>query len=63
MLYVLAGLMIPYPARALPLYEMMTSPHLTGNLTSVILFQAGSPLLLVGGSNQETVPIKNYSFV
>jgi raffinose/stachyose/melibiose transport system permease protein len=127
MLYVLAGLMIPYPARALPLYELMTTLHLTGNLTSVILFQAGSltplstllyrgflrrlpyeyeeaalvdgarpstilfkvvvpllrpasaavatltgvlvwndfftPLLLVGGSNQETVPIKIYSFV
>ncbi len=127
MMYVLAGLMIPYPARVLPLYEMMTRLHLTGNLVSVILFQAGSltplsallyrgflrrlpreyeeaalvdgarpsaillkvvvpmlrpcsaavatltgvliwndfftPLMLVGGSNQETVPIKIYSFV
>jgi raffinose/stachyose/melibiose transport system permease protein len=127
MMYVLAGLMIPYPARVLPLYEIMTRLHLTGNLTSVILFQAGSltplstllyrgflrrlpreyeeaalvdgarpatillkvvvpmlrpcsaavatltgvliwndfftPLMLVGGSNQETVPIKIYSFV
>ena len=42
LVYVLVGLMIPFPTRVLPLFAAMAALHLTGSLLSVILFQCGS---------------------
>ena len=59
--YVLLGLVIPYPSRVLPLYELMLSLHLVGSPVSVMLFQAASltPLsVLIYRSFLQRLPVE-----
>lgn len=61
LVYILLGLMIPYPSRLLPLYELMLSLHLVGNPISVMLFQGASltPLsVLIYRSFLQRMPIE-----